>query len=213
MTYSTVFWNRIAKSYANKPVADVEAYEFKLDKIRGELNPDMNVFEFGCGTGSTALKLAPLVASYQAIDFSEKMIAIAQGKLRDTPIPQLDFLQSALEEHPIQNNSLDAIIAMSVLHLMNEPQSAIAHAFTKLKPGGLFISNTACIADSMPWFKYIAPLGHSLRLLPKLHVFKQTTLMAYLTEAGFTTKYEWITENNKMTLFVISQKPLKSTQS
>lgn len=213
MTYSTGFWNRIAKSYANKPVADIQAYEFKLNKIRDELNQDMNVMEFGCGTGSTALKLAPLVASYQAIDFSENMIAIAQDKLHDTPIAQLNFIQSALEEHPIENNKLDAIIAMSVLHLMNDPQSAIAHAFTKLKPGGLFITSTACIADSMPWFKYIAPLGHSLRLLPKLHVFKQTTLMAYLTEAGLTTKYHWIAENNKMTIFIISQKPLYSTPS
>jgi 2-polyprenyl-3-methyl-5-hydroxy-6-metoxy-1,4-benzoquinol methylase len=208
MKYSTGFWNRMAKSYAKKPVADEEAYQFKLDKIRHTLTPEMKVMEFGCGTGSTALQLAPGVMDYQAVDFSHNMIAIAQQKLIDTPISQLSFKQSALEEFSIDGNSLDVVLGMSVLHLLNDPEAAIQYVFSKLKPGGYFFSSTACIADSMPWFKYITPIGNALRLLPKLHVFTRQTLMTHLSEAGFDIEYQWVSENNKMTCFITARKPI-----
>lgn len=198
----------MAKSYAKKPVADEEAYQFKLDKIRHTLTPEMKVMEFGCGTGSTALQLAPLVMHYQAIDFSHKMIAIAQQKLINTPASQLSFKQSALEEFPLDGNSLDVVLGMSVLHLLNDPESAIQYVFSKLKPGGYFFSSTACIADSMPWFKYITPIGNALGLLPRLHIFTQQTLLSYLSEAGFDIEYQWASENNKMTCFIVAKKPM-----
>jgi cyclopropane fatty-acyl-phospholipid synthase-like methyltransferase len=37
---------------------------------------DMEVLEFGCGTGSTAIVHAPHVKELRAIDISEKMIGI-----------------------------------------------------------------------------------------------------------------------------------------
>ena len=50
------FWDRIADSYARKPVADEDAYQRKLRITRDYFEPEMDVFEFGCGTGSTALE-------------------------------------------------------------------------------------------------------------------------------------------------------------
>lgn len=198
----------MAKSYAKKPVADENAYQFKLDKIRHTLTPEMKVMEFGCGTGSTAVQLAPRVMDYQAVDFSHNMIAIAQQKLIDTPISQLSFKQSTLEEFSLDGNSLDVVIGMSVLHLLNDPESAIQYVFSKLKPGGYFFSSTACIADSMPWFKYITPIGNALGLLPRLHVFTQQTLLSYLSKAGFDIEYQWASKNNKMTCFIVAIKPM-----
>ncbi len=207
MNYSTGFWNRIAKRYAKKPVADETSYQFKLDCIRKRLTPEMKVLEFGCGTGSTALLLAPLVNDYQAIDFSSAMLAIAEQKLAECPCPQLHFSQTPVEAYLHEKNDLDAVIGMSVLHLLNDPESAIQHVFNSLKSGGYFFSSTACIEESMSWFKYIAPLGGALGLLPKLHIFTQQKLQSYLTDAGFVIEYKWVAHNNKISCFIVATKP------
>jgi ubiquinone/menaquinone biosynthesis C-methylase UbiE len=74
------FWDRLAKRYAKKPVADEATYQRKLQITRDHLSPAMEILEFGCGTGSTAITHAPHVRHLRAIDISSKMLEIAQGK-------------------------------------------------------------------------------------------------------------------------------------
>ena len=78
MDRSNKFWDRIAKRYSKQPIADEAAYQKKLEVTRRYFRPDMEVLEFGCGTGSTAIIQAPYVKHIHAIDISSKMIEIAQ---------------------------------------------------------------------------------------------------------------------------------------
>ena len=80
MDQSAKFWDRIAKRYSKRPVADEAAYQKKLQVTREYILPDMEVLVLGCGTGSTAIAHAPYVKHILAIDISPKMIDIAQGK-------------------------------------------------------------------------------------------------------------------------------------
>ena len=80
MADTSRFWDKLAEKYARQPVADEEAYRTKLRVTQSYLRPDMEVLEFGCGTGSTALVHAPFVRHILAIDFSTKMLEIARGK-------------------------------------------------------------------------------------------------------------------------------------
>ena len=50
MTASAKFWDRIAERYAKKPVADEATYQKKLAISRDYFRPEMELFEFGCGT-------------------------------------------------------------------------------------------------------------------------------------------------------------------
>ena len=68
MDQSTRFWDKIAERYSKQPVADESAYQKKLKVTREHFRPDMEVLEFGCGTGSTAIAHAPYVKHIQAID-------------------------------------------------------------------------------------------------------------------------------------------------
>jgi ubiquinone/menaquinone biosynthesis C-methylase UbiE len=76
-----LFWDRIAPKYARKPVDDPDAYEEKLALAASLLRPGDRVLEIGCGTGTTALRLAPNVDHYTATDGSGAMIGIADAKL------------------------------------------------------------------------------------------------------------------------------------
>ena len=60
---------RSARRYAAAAVSDPRGYERTLRRTRELLEENDHVLELGCGTGSTALRLADGVASYLGTDF------------------------------------------------------------------------------------------------------------------------------------------------
>lgn len=80
------FWDRAARKYAARPIAAPAEYERTLDRTRALLKSSDHVLELGCGTGTTALRLADGVERYLATDISPEMIAIANQKHATTPI-------------------------------------------------------------------------------------------------------------------------------
>lgn len=89
----------MAEGYAKKPVSDQATYEKKLEITRSYLRPDMDVLEFGCGTGSTAIAHAPYVEHILATDISSKMVEIARGKAETSGIQNVTFQQATLESY------------------------------------------------------------------------------------------------------------------
>ena len=185
------FWDRIADRYSSKPVADEAAYQKKLSVTREYLRPDMEVLEFGCGTGSTALTHAPHVNHILALDVSARMIEICREKAEAAAVENVTFEQATIDEFSAPADTYDAVMALSVLHLVADRDAVIARVHAMLKPDGLFVTSTACIADSMRFFKIIAPIGRFLRLLPLLRVFTLRELETSLTGAGFEIDHQW----------------------
>lgn len=92
------FWDRIAPKYAYRPVDDPGAYEEKLALVASLLQPDDSVLEIGCGTGTTALRLAPGVAHYTATDGAGAMVGIANAKLGSSAPANVTFLRADAAE-------------------------------------------------------------------------------------------------------------------
>ena len=205
MGYSAGFWDRIAEGYARRPVADEAAYQKKLKVTREYFRPDMEVLEFGCGTGATAIAHAPYVKHIEAIDISSKMIEIAQGKAEAQKIENLTFQQSTIEEFSAPEQAFDAVLGLSILHLLEDKEAAIAKVHRMLKPGGIFVTSTACLGDTMKFFKYIGPIGSFLRLIPMVKVFTTEELEQSLTAAGFDIDYQWQPGKGKA-VFIVAKK-------
>lgn len=70
---------------------DQAGYEKTLQRVSGLLAPTHTVLELGCGTGTTALRLAPHARSLLATDASPEMVAIARERLHAQPTPGLTF--------------------------------------------------------------------------------------------------------------------------
>ena len=85
------FWDRVARKYAADPIADMAGYEATLRRVQALLSPDDSVLEVGCGTGTTALRLAAGTRRLLATDVSTQMIAIAREKLAAQVLPHLRF--------------------------------------------------------------------------------------------------------------------------
>lgn len=206
MDRSAGFWDRIAERYARKPVADEAAYQRKLEVTRGYLRPDMEVLEIGCGTGSTAIVHAPFVKHIRAVDISSKMIEIAQRKADAANISNVTFERSAVEELRVPDGSLDAVLALSLLHLLDDREALIARVYDMLKPGGVFVTSTACLGDDMKYIRFIVPVGRFLGLMPLVKVFTRKELEDSFTAAGFRIDYRWHPGKGKA-LFIVASKP------
>ena len=184
------FWDRLAERYARQPIADEAAYQRKLKITRDYLRSDMDVLEFGCGTGGTAILQAPYVRHITAIDFSQAMLDIARAKAAAAGTGNVTFERADITSFAAPEGSFDVILGLSILHLLADKDAVIARVFRLLKPGGVFISSTTCVGDTMGAFKLIAPLGKALGLLPQLDVMT-AELVASLTGAGFAIEQQW----------------------
>lgn len=205
MDRESEFWNKRADRYSQRPVADEDTYRAKLEKTREYFRPDMNVLEIGCGTGSTAIAHAPFVRHILATDFSTRMIEIARDKAKAAGIDNVTFEAVDAEGVDVPDASMDAVMAHNLLHLVEDWQQVIADVHRMLKPGGVFVTSTACIGDMLFLFRLIIPVGRFLRLFPLVKVFTAADLKQSLEGAGFAISYEWQPRKNAA-FFVICRK-------
>ena len=204
MPRSKKFWDRIAKRYAKKPIGNEAAYQRKLAKTREYLRPDMELLEIGCGTGSTAIAHAPYVGHIRATDISDKMSEIATGKAAAAYVQNVTFEALAVEDLDAASESFDAVLAISLLHLLEDKEAVIARIHDMLRPGGIFVSNTVCLGDSMKWFRFIGPVGRWLGVFPLVRIFTRNELEENLASVGFAIEHEW--QPDKTVVFIIARK-------
>jgi len=207
MVQSVRFWDRIAKRYSRRPIADEATYKKKLEITRKYLRPHMEVMEFGCGTGSTAILHAPYVRHILATDFSPNMIEIAQARAAAQNIENVTFKCAAIDSFRLADNSLDVVLGLNVLHLVEKKEEVIVKVYKMLKPGGVFVSSTACIADMMKVFRIVVPVGRFLHLIPLVKVFTIKELEVSLTNAGFAIDFQWHPGKNKA-VFIVARKAI-----
>ncbi len=208
MSQEQKFWDKIADRYSKRPVADEESYQKKLEVTRRYFRPDMDVLEIACGTGSTAIAHSPYVKHILATDISPNMIEIARGKAEAAGIDNVDFRVATIGELDIADESYDAVMAHSILHLLEDWKETIDGVQKMLKPGGAFISNSACLGDHMRFIKWVEPLGRLFGLMPKVAIFTTSELETALTDAGFTIDYQWQKPKEKSAAaFIVATKP------
>lgn len=200
------FWDKTAQKYSKQAITDIASYEHKLEKTREYLSTDSTVLEVGCGTGSTALIHAPFVKQYLGLDLSSEMISIANAKLKESSTNNLSFTTSPLSDFSTETE-FDTVLALNVLHLIDDRDETIKQIYGLLDSNGLFISTTVCLADNLKFFKMLAPIGRLLGVFPLLRVFSQTQLKQSLVNNGFSIDYVWSPEKNRFgTIFIVARK-------
>lgn len=180
------FWDRISRKYARDTIADQGGYERTLERTRGLLKPDDRVLELGCGTGSTALRLAGDVRAYLATDLSPAMIAIAREKLAASPLPALTFEVATAEAAMLDARRFHAVLGFNYLHMVRDVPGTLGRIHGLLAMGGLFISKTPCLGDMNPLLSRVAlPVMRAIGKAPHVSVFDQAELCWLVNAAGF----------------------------
>lgn len=206
------FWNRIARKYAANPIADMVGYEASLQRTRSLLSTEHDVLEIGCGTGTTALRLAASTGRLLATDISAEMIAIAKEKLASQPTPQLSFALADADVPMFGSATYDRVLAFNLLHLVSDLDQTLAMATQALRPGGLLISKTACVAEMNPLIQHLAlPLMRAIGKAPRLvQCLNEAQLRAALTRQGLQimSVERHGTQKKDFRVFIVARKPL-----
>jgi len=197
------FWDRVAPNYSKQPIADAESYARKLAATQAFMQPHMEVLEFGCGTGSTALEHAPHVAQILATDVSAEMIAIGREKAVQGGVENVEFRQSGVEDFNAPDGSYDMILALNLLHLLPDRAAALAKIHRLLKPGGIFISSTVCLADRMWFLRPVIPVMQWLGKAPHVSFLSASGVLQEVAEVGFSEREHW-THGRANSLFLIA---------
>ena len=184
------FWDKAARKYATSPIADMAGFEKTLTRTREFLAPGHRVLELGCGTGTTAMRLADAVENYLATDISEEMIAISREKFvgsgRTDLAGRLSFRQATASTLASENSRYDAVLGFNYLHLAGDTSAVLGNIRRVLKPHGLFISKTPCVGDMNPLVRLAIPLMRLVGKAPSsVTPFSTISLEREIRTAGF----------------------------
>ncbi|CCV03865.1 UbiE/COQ5 family methlytransferase [Mesorhizobium metallidurans STM 2683] len=180
------FWDRTSRKYATAAIVDHAGYERTLDRTRALLGPDDRVLELGCGTGTTALRLAGEVQSYLATDISAEMIAIAEEKRTAGLLPALAFRTMTADTLMPEAVQFNAVLGFNYLHLVRDLPGTLPRIHALLAAEGLFISKTPCVGDMNPLIRLaLLPAMRAIGKAPYAGVFRAAELGQHICAAGF----------------------------
>ena len=179
------FWDLISTRYAASPISDMKAYETKIEKIKSYLSPDDLVLDIGCGTGTQCGDLAGNVRQVTGIDISSRLLAIAEQRIAERKLGNIEFINTSLYDERLIANSFDVVMAFYVMHFFEDTDAVFKRIHDLLKPGGLFISETACIAEKNRVMGKVLRFAGHLGLLPKINLLTTRQLEQTLEKAGF----------------------------
>ena len=136
-----MFWNRISPLYdLFETVYNGKVYRGTGEEVAKSINPTDHVLECACGTGAISIAIAPRCATLTATDFAEGMLRQAAKKLKQHP--NVTLQQADITRLPYADAEFDTAVAGNVIHLLPQPEKALAELKRVVKPGGRIILPT-----------------------------------------------------------------------
>ena len=132
------FWDRNASRYDRFMQKDWAAYEEMYALIRPVVK-GKTVLELATGTGLIAKHIVNAAAQIEATDASAEMIAEAK---RDNRSAKLHFSVQDMFCLPYADESFDVVIVSNALHIVPQPEKALAEIQRVLKDDGVLIAPT-----------------------------------------------------------------------
>ncbi len=183
------FFDASAPEYKEQHGDAEKLFQYRMNLILqyAQLTIDDVLLDLGCGTGNHLLALAAHIRKGIGIDFSPKMIEMAQDNLRKHPeINNIHFqMEDAQSLSTIPDQSIDIALAVGSFRTHATKKQVIQHLFRVLKTNGR-------IAISYPngnflWYRCIAPLFHiETRHLSSDEFVTVEQMVKILGETGFT---------------------------
>ena len=177
------FWNRIAKIYDHFMKKDHKAYKQMYSLIYPVVR-HKQVLELATGTGLIAKHIVRSADHIEATDASQEMIEQAKQGVKST---KLHFSVQDMFHLPYADRSFDVVIVSNALHIVPEPEKALAEIRRVLKEDGILIAPTFTHADN-DFRGNVKAFFMKLAGFPLHSKWTSHEYLAFLRENGWTVQ-------------------------
>ena len=177
------FWDKNAGRYDRFMRKDRAAYE-EMYALIWPVVKGKTVLELATGTGLIAKNIVNAAAHIEATDASVGMIAEAK---RDNQSAKLHFSVQDMFRLPYADESFDVVIVSNALHIVPQPEKALAEIHRVLRDDGVLIAPTFTHAEN-------SFFGNSKAFLLKLAGFPlhsrwtSEEYLCFLQQNGWTVR-------------------------
>ncbi|MDO8614153.1 MAG: methyltransferase domain-containing protein [Dehalococcoidia bacterium] len=143
LTWQVGVWDRISQTY----LREIDSrFAQVVEKVveRADLRAGQRVLDLGAGTGSVAVRAAPLVGpegEVTGVDISPEMLALAQQRAAASALTNLRFLEGRAEAIPAEDASFDAVLTCLTMMYVIDRAAAARECARVLRPGGRFVAS------------------------------------------------------------------------
>ncbi len=142
-----MFWDKAAGVYdIFVNVINRKTHQKLREIVPAFIRPDDIVLECACGTGLLSAVMAPECRLLTATDFSVKMLK--KAKKNCAAFHNIIFSQADITSLPYADGSFDKVVAGNVIHLLDNPLTALGELNRVCKEGGMLIIPTYMNKDT-----------------------------------------------------------------
>ena len=154
----------------------------RFGRTVGDLH-GLRIADIGCGGGLVCEPLAARGAQVVGVDAATRSIAAARLHAAESGLA-IDYRVGEPEEALRDNDAFDVLLLLEVVEHVDQLQTFISAASSKLKPGGLLLVSTIN-RTARSWLTAIVGAEHIFRVLPQgTHRWAQLVRPAELDQAA-----------------------------
>ena len=136
-----MFWDKVSGLYdLFENIYNKKVYTGTGRKVAEYIESGDEVLECACGTGAISIYIAQKCKKLTATDFSDGMLKQASKKCHH--FKNVTFQKADITHLDFADASFDKVVAGNVIHLLPEPENALAELKRVTKPGGTIIIPT-----------------------------------------------------------------------
>ena len=179
-------WDIFAPIYEFSMRSQKNIYDFMYERI-GVVARGKDVLELATGPGMIARHIAPSASSVVATDFAPKMIETA----RKAKNPEnVRFEVADATSLRFEDDSFDVVVIANALHIIPNPEKALAEIRRVLKDGGVLIAPNFIFREGGKrnlWQKLLSLVGVRFA-----HEWTENEYKSFLNANGWTIKKDCV---------------------
>jgi ubiquinone/menaquinone biosynthesis C-methylase UbiE len=180
------YWDRQARRYDRAMRLFRGPVRGMIERAAEEVYGLGDVLEVAAGTGLVTAALARSARHVVATDYSAAMVEALRRRLAAERLSNVEPLARDLHALGLPSASFDAVVCANVLHLLPEPERALAGLRGLLRPGGRLIAPTFVHAET--WLARAASGALALTGFPGQRRLTTRGLVHLLGRAGISVQ-------------------------
>jgi len=200
-----MFWDQVASLYDFfEDFYNGKVYQRTGEIVAQEVDSGDEVLECACGTGAISVFLAKKCKKLIATDFSVKMLRQAAKKCQY--YDNVTVRRADLMHVKCRDERFDVVVAGNVIHLLDDPEAAMAELYRVCKKGGKVILPTYVNMEHHGKVRLLVKIMHKAGANFK----RQFTLDSYqefLRDAGYEVEKCTVAEGRIPCAIAVIRKP------